>query len=468
VVRPGGLTVVLDVGKSLSKLSLWTADGRLLERRSRPNVRVKGPPFDSLDVEGIEAWFTAGLREFARLGSVAAIVPVAHGAAAAIVRDGQLHGRPMDYEASTPPERRASYESSRDPFAATGSPLLPAGLNLGAQLDALEALDPGVLADGATLLTWPQYWAWRLTGVAAAEVTSLGCHTDLWCPSRAAPSMLAVRRGWAARLPPLRPAAAVLGTLTPEWAARTGLGTDVRVHCGIHDSNAALLGIRGYAELAGRDLTVLSTGTWFVAMRAAATPVDLAALPESRDCLVNIDAAGRPIPSARFMGGREIERLAGADAPGLDAETDQPALLAALPAVLARGARIVPTFAPGTGPFPRGVGRETAIGTDATERRATIALYAALVADVALELIGARECLVVEGRFARAQLLVRALASLRPAMTVYVAPADSDVSYGALRLVDPSLAPMTALRPVAPLAIDLRDYRRAWREEAGA
>ena len=27
---------------------------------------------------------------------------------------------------------------------------------------------------------YPQYWAYRLTGVLANEVTSLGCHTDLW------------------------------------------------------------------------------------------------------------------------------------------------------------------------------------------------------------------------------------------------------------------------------------------------
>lgn len=29
---------------------------------------------------------------------------------------------------------------------------------------------------------YPQYWALRLTGIAANEVTSLGCHTDLWNP----------------------------------------------------------------------------------------------------------------------------------------------------------------------------------------------------------------------------------------------------------------------------------------------
>ena len=35
-----------------------------------------------------------------------------------------------------------------------------------------------------TILTYAQYWVWRLTGIAVNEVTSLGCHTDLWNPQK--------------------------------------------------------------------------------------------------------------------------------------------------------------------------------------------------------------------------------------------------------------------------------------------
>jgi sugar (pentulose or hexulose) kinase len=34
----------------------------------------------------------------------------------------------------------------------------------------------------AHILLYPQYWSWRLSGVMATEVTSLGTHTDLWRP----------------------------------------------------------------------------------------------------------------------------------------------------------------------------------------------------------------------------------------------------------------------------------------------
>jgi hypothetical protein len=36
------------------------------------------------------------------------------------------------------------------------------------------------------------------------------------------------------------------------------------------------------------------------------TKIDLTSLPEARDCLINVDVSGTPIPSSRFMGGREV------------------------------------------------------------------------------------------------------------------------------------------------------------------
>lgn len=458
------LIVVLDVGKTLAKLSLWTRHGELAARESRPNARVDGDRYAALDVEGVETWMAETLARFAGLGRIGAIVPVGHGAAAAVIRDGALACPPLDYEAPIPAEVRRAYEAERDAFDQTGSPALPAGLNLGAQLYYLETLYPGLLAEGATILPWPQYWAWRLSGVAASELTSLGCHTDLWRPAQRQPSELARRRGWADRLPPLTPAGQALGPLSAEWAARTGLPPTVQVHCGLHDSNAALLAARGFPEIAGAEATVLSTGTWFVAMRTPGEdqPVDLAAMSEARDCLVNVDAFGRLVPSARFMGGREIETLTGVDTRRIDIRPDQPALLAAVPQVLAAGARVLPTFAAGVGPFPHHPGRWIDMPADQAERRAAVSLYAALVADTSLDLIGARGRILVEGRFAEAQVFVRALASLRPNDRIYVSNAENDVSYGALRLLEPQLAPASALGRVEPLEVSLKDYRESW------
>jgi sugar (pentulose or hexulose) kinase len=465
---PEELIVVLDVGKSLAKLSAWTTDGALVSRTTRPNQRIDTGRYVALDLDGIEQWIAGSLADVARLGTVNAIIPVGHGAAAVVVRDGRNVCPPIDYEVPIPRAVRRDYDAQRDTFAATGSPALPDGLNLGAQLYYLSRLHPGLLDGNTQILMWPQYWAWRLSGVAASEVTSLACHTDLWRPRDASLSQLVDALGWTTNIPPLRRADDLLGTMTEEWRERSGLSAGVAIYCGLHDSNAALIAARGFAELADDESTIVSTGTWFVAMRSPAdgAVVDPASLSEARDCLVNVDPFGKLIPSSRFMGGREIELLTGLDASRIDIVADQPALLAAVPAVVARGSRVLPTFAPGFGPFPSSRGRWIDMPVDRAERRAAVSLYAALVTDVALSLIGARERILIEGRFAEAQVFIRALASLRPDCEIYVSSAHDDVSYGALRLLDPGLKPAGTLDRVAPLEVSLDAYRSAWARDA--
>ena len=461
-------TIVIDVGKTLAKLSLWSPDGAMIERRVRANARVDTGAYLALDAAGIEAWTAETLRDFAKLADVGAIIPVGHGAGAAIIRGDRLACPPLDYEEAVPESLRAQYDAERGTFHDTGSPRLPGGLNLGAQILRHEAIDSG-LTQGTQILPWAQYWSWLLSGVASSEVSSLGCHTDLWHPLAGCASDLAERRGWAARMAPLRGAGEILGTLTPAWVARTGLPADTEIHCGLHDSNAALLAARGFAEIADEESTVLSTGTWFVAMRSPkdAASMDASRLDEARDCLINVDAYGKPIPSARFMGGREIETLIGLDTRQIDIAADQPALLAALPDVLASGTMVLPSFAPGFGPFPHARGRWIARPDDHAARRAAVSLYAALVAATSLDLIGTKERLLIEGRFAEGQVFARALAALRPDLHVYIGKAHNDVSYGALRLLDPTLLPAEPLELVAPLDADLASYRDRWHEEAG-
>lgn len=460
-----GFAIVVDIGKTMSKVSLWSRAGEMLDRRVRSNAVVEINGIRRLDVAGIGAWLVEALGAHAGQ-PVEYVIPVGHGAGVAALLDGELAFAPLDYEQAIPDDIMAAYRTQRDPFAATGSPALPAGLNLGSQLFWLDRLYPEAMPR-ATLLPWAQYWAWFLSGQAVSEVTSLGCHSDLWAPDHGRFSPLAEHMGWAELFAPLVRAGDEIGALRPELAKATGLSPDMRVLAGIHDSNAALLAARGFDELVRKEMTTLSTGTWFIAMRTPDEVVGTSQLPEGRDCLVNIDAYGWRIPSARFMGGREIETVIELDTRQVDIKPDQPALLAAVPQVLAAGAMLLPTLAPGCGPFPKGEGRWLARPEDWYERRAAACLYAALVADTALDLIGSRERLLIEGRFAEAEVFVRALASLRPDNTVYVANAHNDVSFGALRLIDSSLTPRGDLSPVQPLDADLETYRSAWHAELG-
>ena len=459
-------TVVLDVGKTLTKASLWSASGTLIERRSRMNARLDVGGYLALDAAGIEKWLATTLREFSRMERVGHIVPVAHGAAAALIRAGKSHAPPLDYEFPIPAAIHGEYDEHREPFLLTGSPALPAGLNLGAQLHFLERTQPDIWQGEPTVLPWAQYWSWRLSGCAASEVTSLGCHTDLWYPAAAGYSRTAIDRGWAARFAPFARADAVVGPISPEWIERGGLHCDVNVLCGLHDSNAALLAARAAAGAEAGDMTVLSTGTWFVAMRTPSNSrvTDAVNLPVDRDCLVNVDLNAAPVPSARFMGGREIEILMGSD--GRRAENqDQNAEFHAADAVIASGTMILPTFADNAGPYGRCRGRWSSKPADPLQRWAAVCLYVALVADTALELIGSRECLIVEGRFSASKLIVAALAALRPDMAVYAAPSSIDVSLGALMLLQRTLPSGSKLARVRPLQAPLSEYRQRWRQE---
>jgi sugar (pentulose or hexulose) kinase len=467
MTMPSGWTVVLDVGKTLSKASLWDENGNHISSRSRPNQSVIFDGVPVLDAHGIEGWLVQALSEFANLGPIDSIVPVAHGAGAALVRAGQLQYPPLDYEWAGVSTDRQLYNQQRDSYAKTGSPALPCGLNLGIQLDWLESRGPARV-DAGQILPWAQYWAWLLCGVAASEVTSLGCHTDLWRPYERGPSDLAVRRGWADRLAPLSAADKILGTLRSPWSKATGLSSRVQIYCGLHDSNAALLAVRGHPDAVGQDATVLSTGTWFVAMRS---PLNggcetHANLPETRDCLVNVDVESLPVPSSRFMGGREIELLAGADVQSSDSPASLPSQQAAAIRAIESGAMILPSMIAGVGPYPNATRPPSIMAKDPSDRRVLALIYAALLADVSLDLIGSRDRVFVEGRFSKAPIFVQTLASLRPASRVLISNEDNGVAQGALRLAKVGRTTVNQWHRAEPLPVDLNAYRAGWRAQA--
>lgn len=460
-----GLVVVIDIGKTHSKASLWTRDGQELARTNHSNQQAEANGYPCLDIDGIEAWLRASLSDFARKGTVSAIIPIAHGAACAVVRGRELVAAPMDYEAELPADILEAYRAHRDAFSETGSPAMDRGLNLGAQLHALEARIPDLFAGDAVIVPWPQYWAWRLTGVAVSEVTSLGAHTDLWLPLGKASSPMAVKRGWAQRLAPLCRAGDVVGMLLPEWSAATGLPAETQVHAGLHDSNAALLAARMHPEIRDRDAAIVSTGTWFVTMRSSkeTQPAFETLGPGG---VVNVDVNGSPVPTLIFMGGREVEILSG-DGIRIDDPQYEGAIMAALRDCVSRGAMILPTFVPGTGPFPKASGEWLNQPQNPVEKAATVALYAALLTDLALTRVGARGTIMIDGRFARSKAFVSVLARLQTGHPLYVANQEADLAIGALSLLSPTLSLQGSLELVESYTLDLSAYRSRWLEALG-
>ncbi|MBV8474816.1 MAG: sugar kinase, partial [Hyphomicrobiales bacterium] len=165
-----GAVAVLDVGKTNVKLALFASDGALLWERSRPNEVLPGPPYPHADVEAIWRFLIDALREANRAHSVATIVATTHGCAGALIDEAGLVLPILDYEHPLD-DIEPSYGPLRPPYAATLSPKLPGGLNLGKQVAWQKSRFPGAFGRATCYLTYPQYWAWRLSGVAASEVT---------------------------------------------------------------------------------------------------------------------------------------------------------------------------------------------------------------------------------------------------------------------------------------------------------
>ena len=302
-------TLVLDIGKSNAKLVLFNAEGDVLARRAQANAPVEVDGYTALGTETLQAWLLEALPTLPERRQIGRIGITTHGAAFCAIDDEGLALPPMDYEWDGYGPWRDRYTALLDGFEVTGSPLLPLGLNAGLQLYWLQQNRPVAWARVRHWLPYPQYWAWWLTGVAANEATSLGCHTHLWQPARNAFAPWAVRQGLTERFAPLRLAPEALGPLRPELAATLGLAPDGRVHVGLHDSNACLA--RHLHALPGA--SVVSTGTWTVIM-APGVPADALTLDPLRDQLFNQSVEGKPVPTARFMGGREFAHLChGAD-----------------------------------------------------------------------------------------------------------------------------------------------------------
>ncbi|MFN6005821.1 MAG: FGGY-family carbohydrate kinase, partial [Paracoccaceae bacterium] len=295
---------VLDIGKTNAKVlvvDLATGAEEVLART--PNVVVRDGPYPHHDIDMLWQFALDGLKLAAARG-VDAVSITTHGAACVVVDEAGALALPMlDYEHVGPDSMAAAYDAVRPGFAETGSPRLPVGLNVGAQVFWLSRAFPAQFARVRHVLMLAQYWSFRLSGVAASEATSLGCHTDLWNPWEGRLSSLVSRMGWEGLFPPVRKAADVLGPVLPSVAEATGLPVGTRVLCGIHDSNASLV-----PHLAEAPCGVLSTGTWMIVMALGGRVVELDA---ARDVLVNVNALGQPVPTARFMGGREMDEIMG-------------------------------------------------------------------------------------------------------------------------------------------------------------
>lgn len=447
--------VVFDVGKTNVKLCVTDMHGRVLKTISAPNPRLPGPPYGHHDLGPIEEWLADGLATLAREHEVAAIVPAGHGSGGVLVDDAGPVTPMIDYETTPPAEIDEAYRGMAGSFRDRGSAIMLGAAHLARQMLWLERAHPEAFARARYYLPLPQYWAWRLSGVAATEVTSLAAQSHLWSPVDNRFAAIVERQGWGRLMPPVRPAHEVLGPLRPEWAARTGLDPATPVYCGIHDSSANLY---RYQAAGLSDMTVVSTGTWLVALNDRPDPARIA---DRSGLSWNADTEGRPLAGVLMMAGREFSAVAGTAEPA-------PVTVEAIARLVAAGTMALPSFGGDDGFFPGSARRGRFVGPEPADadRWALAALYTALLTDAALDELPPAGRVILDGSFVREPLFARLVAALRDE-PILASDEHHGVAAGAALLF--GHATRTAPVPVAPAAAEavaipgFRDYRAAWR-----
>ncbi|WP_422075361.1 hypothetical protein [Sulfitobacter geojensis] len=180
-------------------------------------------------------------------------------------------------------------------------------------------------------------------------------------------------------------------------------------------------------------------------------------LDPEKDVLININAQGAAVPSARFMGGREQDLATGGPYP----EATQTALAEALN----KGIMLTPAFVPETGPYrgctSRWVGLEPRIGS--AERGVAVAFYLALVTRRCLELVGHRGKIIVEGPFARNRVYLQML-SVATRCNVVPMVSATGTSQGAALLVKGSVNSQNA---AGASSVPQKPETDRWAEYAG-
>ncbi|MCV9962798.1 FGGY-family carbohydrate kinase [Pararhizobium sp. BT-229] len=444
---------VIDIGKTNAKVALVDLD-RFEETavRKTANGVIADGLYPHFDVERLWRFIIESLAALNAQTPVDAISVTTHGATAVLLdRNGDLALPLLDYEFNGPDTLAADYDRVRPPFSETGAARLPGGLNIGAQIYWQEQTFPEHFASVASILTYAQYWSYRLSGVLSTELTSLGCHTDLWNPYTGDFSTMVDARGWRPLFAPVHRASDRLGGLTAQAARDSGLPEGLPVYCGIHDSNSSLL---PHVLTRRAPFSVVSTGTWVVMMAMGARKV---ALDEARDTLINVNALGDPVPSARFMGGRAFATLVSDPVVTVSEEVEAE--------VAAAKWMLLPSAPEGSGPFPNVKARWTCdeASLSGAQRLTVVSFHLALMTATCLDLIGARGEIVVEGPFAANSTYLRMLAAATGRPVLIGSQSATGTSLGAACLADGTRAQAqtTEFKSVVPPSYAV--YAETWK-----
>jgi sugar (pentulose or hexulose) kinase len=302
-MTPTPVIAIFDVGKTNKKLFLFDEHYNMVHERSArfiETVDEDGDPCENL--ESLRLSVFDSLREVFKKKEydIRAINFSAYGASFVYVDENGSPVAPLYNYLKTYPEELKkkfydTYGGEADFSVATASPVL-GSLNSGMQLYRLKYEQPELFGRIKYALHLPQYLSYLISGTPYSDITSIGCHTNLWDFQKNDYHHWLAAEGILEKLAPVFPSDNVVPASFP--------GNNYAVGIGLHDSSAALI---PYLVNFHEPFVLISTGTWCITLNPFnSSPLTSEEL--ARDCLCYMGYKGTPVKASRLFAGFEHEK----------------------------------------------------------------------------------------------------------------------------------------------------------------
>jgi sugar (pentulose or hexulose) kinase len=293
---------IIDVGKTNKKLFLFDENYKIvLERSSRFVETTDEDGFPCENIESLRLTVFDSLFEVFRKKEfdIKAVNFSTYGASFVYLDEDGRAVAPLYNYLKPYPEvlQKKFYETygGEEAFSnATASPVL-GNLNSGMQLYRIKYEKPELFNRIKYALHLPQYLSFLISGNFYTDITSIGCHTNLWDFQKNDYHEWVYKEGIAEKLPPIVSSEKVYPAVFP--------GINYTVGVGLHDSSAALI---PYLVNFHEPFVLISTGTWCITLNPFnQSPLTLDEL--KNDCLSYLSYQGKPVKASRLFAGNDHE-----------------------------------------------------------------------------------------------------------------------------------------------------------------
>ncbi|MEJ7589517.1 MAG: FGGY family carbohydrate kinase [Ferruginibacter sp.] len=293
---------IFDVGKTNKKLFLFDSDYKMVfEKSAKFTETVDEDGEDCENLESLRLSLFDSLKEVERIKEfdIRAISFSTYGASFVhIDEDGEpltpLYNYLKIYPEALSRQFYETYGGQASFTHLTASPVL-GSLNSGMQLYRIKFERPELFEKIRYALHLPQYLSYLLTGIPCSDITSIGCHTNLWNFYENAYHQWVSQEGILSKLAPILPGNKVLPAVIAGKHYLAGIG--------LHDSSAALI---PYLVNFNEPFVLISTGTWCISLNPF-NQVPLTTDELQNDCLCYITYEGKHVKASRLFAGHEHE-----------------------------------------------------------------------------------------------------------------------------------------------------------------